>query len=102
MKLNLKNPVDVEINMETPIARLAIRQEGSLWNAYMAHNSTMNGSILLCSISFHIIKQNLDIKRNFVALAMQSMEKLIADVDANVEWGDIIPAPDHEKTGNMQ
>ena len=55
--------------------RLALRQEGKFWNAYLASPDTMEGATLLGSIMLSVVKKNPKHKEAF----MQLMQTVIGD-----------------------
>jgi hypothetical protein len=55
--------------------RLALRQEGALWNAYLAESDSMNNAVLLGSIKMSVVKNSEARKREFMDL----MTAVVAD-----------------------
>lgn len=80
--------------------RLALREEGSFWNAYIASEGTMEGAIHLGSIAIGAAKANPEIKDRF----MQLMQDAFSDAASRSlgqpidEWS-VGPAPEHERAG---
>ncbi len=81
--------------------RLALREEGSFWNAYLAKTDSMDGAKLIGSISIGAVKKNPEAKAAFQAL----MQQILADAVEHVtgeppEKWDIGPAPEAERAGH--
>lgn len=55
--------------------RLAMREEGGMWNAYVATTGTMDGAILIGSAAIAPLKANPDLKDRFMRL----MQDVMAD-----------------------
>jgi hypothetical protein len=82
------------------VGRLAMRVEGTLWNAYYASNETMQGAIFLGSIRYMAVKENRERKEAF----MQMMRDIVDDIfeekfGHRSEWGGPTPAPENERGG---
>lgn len=80
--------------------RIAFREEGALWNAYVAQIGTMEGAVLLGSIAIGAARANTDMKQSF----MQLMQRAFADAVARsmgvpIEEWDIARAPETERGG---
>ena len=81
--------------------RLALREEGSFWNAYLALPNTMDGAKLIGSIMIGAARKNPEIKEGFRLL----MQQVLADAIENVtgeqpDTWDITPAPEAERSGH--
>lgn len=81
--------------------RLALREEGKFWNAYLALADTMDGAKLIGSISMGAVKKNPEAKAAFMALMQQILGDAVEDVTGEQpkKW-DIGPAPEAERSGN--
>ena len=81
--------------------RLAMRYEGSMWNAYFALPQSMEGAVLIGSIAMRAIVDNDDRKKAF----MQMMWSVVADIleekiGVRPTHGDVQAAPEHERAGH--
>ena len=81
--------------------RLALREEGNFWNAYLALSDTMEGAKLLGSIVISAVKKNPDVKAKF----MDVMKDIIADAVEGTtgtapDYWDTQPAPEAERSGH--
>ena len=80
--------------------RLAMRQEGANWTAYIAQTDTMDGAIQIGSISIDLVRNHPDIRDRFMAVMQDAMLAMLSHVGVKtVSAWDIIPAPAHEKAG---
>jgi len=81
--------------------RLAMRQEGNFWNAYLALPDTMEGAKLIGSIIIGAVAQDPKIKRDFMKLMQRVLGNAIRDTTGEKpkEW-DINPAPESERSGH--
>jgi hypothetical protein len=81
--------------------RLAMREEGVFWNAYLALPDTMDRAKLIGSISIGAVKQDPKMREEFQALMQKVLANAIEDVtgDRPDTW-DIGPAPQSERSGN--
>jgi hypothetical protein len=81
--------------------RLALREEGSFWNAYIARADTMEGAKLIGSILMGPVRRNPDVKADFMAL----MKTVLADGikeftgEEPTKW-DERAAPESERSGH--
>lgn len=80
--------------------RLAMRHEGSMWNAYAALMGTMDGAILLGSIQMACV-QTEDRRLAFMAIMQDALAQIITEATgAQVQhWNDPVKAPEHERAG---
>jgi hypothetical protein len=80
--------------------RLALRQEGTLWNAYLAENDNMNNAVLLGSIKLSVVKNNPELKQAFKDL----MTAVVANAIKETTGIDPIfaerGAPESERSGH--
>lgn len=82
--------------MTKPNMRLALRAEGNYWNAYVAEMGTMEGAVLIGSISLTAATDTA-IYRAFMALMQKTCETLLP---IPVEGWDLPrSAPEHERSG---
>lgn len=84
---------------ENNLGRLAMRVEGTMWNAYYALCNTMEGAILLGGIKLAFVLDNPERKQAFLDI----MTSIVADhlethTGQRPEW-DIKDAPEHERGG---
>lgn len=81
--------------------RLALREEGSFWNAYLALADTMDGAKLIGSIMIGAARKNPEIKAGFQALMQQVLADAVKEVTGeHPEKWDIGPAPEAERAGH--
>jgi hypothetical protein len=80
--------------------RLALRQEGTLWNAYLATSDSMDNAMLLGSIKLSVVKNSEVRKREFMDL----MTAVVADAVKETTGLDPLfaerPAPESERSGH--
>lgn len=83
------------------IGRLALRQEGDLWNAYYAMPNTMEGAIFLGSIRIAAVMRDDARKQAFIDLMREVVGDTIKDTTGvQPQWPDgPQPAPEHERAG---
>lgn len=81
--------------------RLALREEGSFWNAYLALADTMEGAKLVGSIMMGAVRKHPEIKAAFQACMQQVLANAIEDVTGNApdKW-DIGPARSDSGAGH--
>jgi hypothetical protein len=82
------------------IGRLAIREEGESINAYYAMPGTMEGAILLFSVS-RAAAMRPSVKEKILALGKQIVEEILYEaIGERPTWPDgPEPAPEHERAG---
>ena len=80
--------------------RLAMREEGTLWVAYYALPTTMEGALFLGSIRMRFV-QSPERKYKFIALMREAVGDIFEeDWGIRPEWPDgEQPAPEHERGG---
>ena len=83
------------------IGRLAMRAEGTLWNAYYAMPNTMDDAIFLGSISLASVENNPERKKAF----MDMMRGIVTDIleektGETPTWGGLEIAPERERGGH--
>jgi hypothetical protein len=82
------------------IGRLALRREGSMWNAYWARMNTMDGAVLLGSILISAVENDENRKRAFQGMMQEIMTEIIEDATgATPSRWDERAAPDNERGG---
>lgn len=87
-------------NNRLPI-RLALRAEGSFWNAYLASKNTMEGAHLIGSIMLRPCQDNPELKARFQSLMTDVMSFAIKEqFGAEPDWVEERPAPTIERGGN--
>jgi hypothetical protein len=81
--------------------RLALREEGSFWNAYMALENTMDGAKLIGSILIGAARKDPQIKAAFMAVMQQTLANAVQDVTGKAPdaW-DVHSAPEAERAGH--
>lgn len=82
--------------------RIAIRNEGTLLNAYFALPGTMVGAHLLLSAHAETVKSSPELTSAYVAFA-QALSHIHAKRTLGlnvVDFGDATPAPEHERGGH--
>ena len=81
--------------------RLALREEGSFWNAYLALSDTMENAKLIGSILISPVRNNQEIKDAFMAVMKQVLTDAIEDVTGEKpdEWV-TQSAPESERSGH--
>jgi hypothetical protein len=81
--------------------RIAFREEGLMWNAYMALPDTMAGAKLLGSILMAPAARDPAIKEKFMEVMKQVLALAITDLTGQYpdEWYEK-PAPEGERSGN--
>jgi hypothetical protein len=84
---------------ELPI-RLALRQEGLMWNAYAAKTGTMVDAVFLGCIPIRFVQGNEQRKRAFIDLMSGAFAEMVEEMVG--QKPDMIEreAPEHEKSGN--
>lgn len=80
--------------------RLALREEGKFWNAYLALPNSMDDAKLIGSISIGAVKKNPEAKATFMALMQQILGDAVEDITGEQpkEW-DVRPGPEAERAG---
>lgn len=85
----------------TQVARLALREEGELWNAYFAQQGTMDGALFLGSIAMGAVQASAKTKQTFMDLMRDVVNDLLKEKTGHQPtWGDPEPAPEHERSGS--
>lgn len=80
--------------------RLAMREEGGLWNAYIAETGSMKGAILIGSVAIAPLKANPDLKERYMQLMQDVMsDALKRTTGATTSDWDIRQAPETERGG---
>ena len=84
------------------IGRLAMRHEGTNWNAYYALTDTMAGAILIGSIPMRFIVGKPDRQKAFIDLMRGAVSDLIEELTGHQPtWPEgVQPAPAHERAGH--
>jgi hypothetical protein len=90
-----------EDTKSTLVGRLALRQEGTLWNAYYALPETMEGAIFLGSIKIGAVTGNPDRKEAFASLMWGIVAEIIEEkTGCKPECALLETAPESERAGN--
>lgn len=86
---------------DKPMLRLALRQEGEWWNAYIATTDTMDGAHKVGSILLAAVQDNEDRKKAFMDLMQGFMSDVIKQTfGSRPSWWETTAAPSHERAGN--
>ena len=85
--------------MARKIGRLAMRIEGSLWNAYYAVPDSMKGALYLGGIQMRFV-QNEARRAAFMNMMKEAVSDIIEEqTGQRPVWPDEAkPAPEHERT----
>lgn len=83
------------------VGRLAMRHEGTMWNAYYAHNETMDGAILVGSIAMRFVA-DVDRKTAFMDMMRDAVADIIEEkTGQRPTWPDgPQAAPERERAGH--
>ncbi|HHJ80713.1 MAG TPA: hypothetical protein ENJ65_03675 [Candidatus Tenderia electrophaga] len=93
--------MEKEMSENEMAMRLVMRQEGEFWNAYLAKIDTMDDSILLGSIRMSAVDHMPELRTTFMGLMREMLSEFLGSMaDCEVEWDEVKPAPEHERTGN--
>lgn len=81
--------------------RLALREEGAFWNAYLALPHTMDDAKLIGSIAIGAVRKNPEVKSAFMAVMQQVLADGIEEITGEqpTEWN-VGPAPEPERSGH--
>lgn len=84
------------------IGRLAMRHEGTWWNAYYAMPDTMRGAILVAKIRFSAVEGKPERRDAFMAFAREAIGDMIEKkIGVRPSWPDgPQPAPESERAGH--
>jgi hypothetical protein len=88
--------------MTSPISiRLAFREEGTFWNAYLALPGTMEGAKLMGSIGMGAVRKNQELKDQFMKLMQQALADAVQELTGEeiTEWKTFL-APEAERAGH--
>lgn len=86
---------------DSTLARLAFREEGKWWIAYMAPMATMQGATKIGSIRMSMVRASDKAKDAFMEAMKVAFAETIEQVLGKqpVEW-ETRTAPEHEKAGH--
>lgn len=92
----------MSVDVTKEAGRLALRQEGELWNAYYAMPDTMEGAIFLGSIRITAIGMYPDVKQAFMDAMMLLVGNILSDLHKGgpIKWQEPRPAPESERAGH--
>lgn len=81
--------------------RIAFREEGTMWNAYIAKPDTMEGAFLLGSIAMGVARSQPDIKAAFMEFMKVAFRQSLQDILGTEipDEFDMQRAPEHERSG---
>jgi hypothetical protein len=81
--------------------RLALREEGNFWNAYLALSDTMDGAKLIGSIVIESVRANPEVKARFQAVMQQVIASAVESMTGKEpERWEVTPAPESERSGH--
>jgi hypothetical protein len=84
---------------KTEMGRLALREEGSWWNAYYSPVGTMDGAVPLGSLRMNLAC-NRDLRQRFMDLMREAVGAIITETTGiQPTWSDPETAPEHERAG---
>jgi hypothetical protein len=85
--------------MKTIGLRLALRQEGKYWTAYIANEGTWDGAFIIGSIAMGPVKEHAEIKDGFLQLMKLVLTTCVEDITGRppTEW-ETSDAPEHERS----
>lgn len=79
------------------LGRLALREEGTLWNAYYAMPDSMEGALFLGSIQMRFV-DNEERKWAFIDLMTKAVADIIEEMTGERPvWNEPQRAPEHER-----
>jgi hypothetical protein len=80
------------------IGRIAMRVEGTNWNAYYALEETLDGAVFLGSLPMRFAEKPVR-KEAFLSLMRECLGDLMEElIGTRPEWKKPQPAPEHERT----
>lgn len=83
------------------IGRLAMRHEGTFWNAYYALTNTMEDAILLGSIQMQFVAGHKDRKEAFMLIMMAAVSDILEEeTGQRPTWNEPTPGPESERAGH--
>lgn len=85
--------------MQQMTVRIAFREEGEFWNAYIAQTGTMKGAFLLGSIAMGAARINPAVKQGFMDLMTTAFRDAAKGLGIPVDGFEVRPGPQHEKAG---
>lgn len=91
---------DVSAELKKRVGRLALRHEGSMWNAYYALPDTMEGAILLGSLAMRFA-ENPAQKQAFMDLMRAAVSDLMFELfGQRPTWKEPQMAAESERAGH--
>lgn len=82
------------------VGRLALRHEGTVWNAYYALPDTMEGAVLMGSIAISLVVACPERKQAFIDIMSGAVQDFIEEKTGRRPDMKITDAPEHERSGN--
>jgi len=79
--------------------RLAMREEGEFWNAYLAHGDTMQGAKLIGSLLMRIVR-NQEHRDAFLKLLTDAFADAVENMTGERPVMQEEPAPESERSGH--
>jgi hypothetical protein len=81
--------------------RLALRQEGDWWNAYIAQQDTMTDAHLIGSILIGPVRGDRKLKQRFMDLMTDVMAMAVEEITGRKpDHTEVQEAPESERSGN--
>ena len=81
--------------------RIALREEGDWWMAYVARPGTMEGALPIASIRMAIVRQSIEHKEAFIELMKDIIEDILTGQGVVIEdWSEPQDAPESERSGH--
>lgn len=89
-------------DLTVKVGRLALRHEGTFWNAYYAMPDTMDGAILLGSIAMRFVYRDPNRKSVFMHMMQAAVSDILEEQTGHrPKWPDgPQPAPESERAGH--
>ena len=86
---------------DRPAMRLAIREEGRWWVAYIAKQHTMEGALEIARVAMGAITQDPETKDRFMELCKRIVEMALAASNVKIDqWLEPQTAPERERSGH--
>jgi hypothetical protein len=78
--------------------RIAFREEGNYWKAYLAQADSMEGAMLIGLIPLAAASEGNPLKQKFTDLMKEVLTDFMVATGAEIEgWNDPVSAPPHER-----
>jgi hypothetical protein len=83
-----------------PAFRIALRDEGTFWNAYLAPIDSMDNALHIGSLRMSIARNNVKAKQAFIELMQSVMTDAAQDLGVSIAGYQIHAAPESERGGH--